>query len=91
MELLSIELQECPVSELPELLEAIEVQQNGEPDWQMLSWLCDRHDYQHVGTWKMVRRRGRIRGGECKYHGAHGGGLSWGRRRSACGLFGCGG
>jgi len=37
----------------------MEVQQNGEPDWQMLSWFYDRHDYQHVGTWEMAGGRGK--------------------------------
>jgi hypothetical protein len=42
-----------------------------------------------LGRWWEEGGRRRRRGGECKYHGAHGRGLSWGRRRSACGLFGC--
>jgi hypothetical protein len=35
IELLPIWLQECPALELPE---AMEVQQNGLPDWQTLAW-----------------------------------------------------
>lgn len=34
------------------------MQQNGEPDWQMLSWFYDRHDYQHGRTWKVVGEQG---------------------------------
>jgi hypothetical protein len=59
MELSSIWLQECPALEL---LEAMELQQNGDPDEQMLSWFYDRHNYQHFGTWKMARRKGKERG-----------------------------
>ena len=50
----------------------MELQQNGEPDEQMLIWFYDRHDQSDVRTCKMVRRRGRRRGGRA---------VSWYSRR----------
>jgi hypothetical protein len=51
MELSFIWLQECPALEL---LDAMEEQQNGDPDEQMLSWFYERYDYQHAGSRKMA-------------------------------------